>query len=173
MAAKYLRQRLPIVNPDVIAFRLNPRRLEVPAILEAGKIAIRERTALLDARQSFAIETTLSGNSEIRLMSDASSAGYKVNLVYVGLDLSKTSLARVTHRVTMGEHSVPPEDILRRYPCSLKNLAGAMRLATRTLLIDNSGRGFRLLMIREAGRKPIVARMLPTWAQRAVPQELR
>jgi len=47
LAAKYLRNRLPIVNPDVIAARISEDDQHSPAILEAGKIALRQRSALL------------------------------------------------------------------------------------------------------------------------------
>jgi predicted ABC-type ATPase len=102
LVARYLRERLPIINPDLIALRIGMSRQGTAAIIEAGKIAVRERAALLNAGESFAIETTLSGNSEIRLMRDASSANYKVNLVFVGVDVPETSVSRVAHRFVWG-----------------------------------------------------------------------
>lgn len=109
LVATRLRERLPIVNPDVIAVRISQNRPDLPAVIEAGKIAVRERAALLAARESFAIETTLSGNSEIRLMREASGAGYKLNLVFVGVRSANVSEVRVAHRVRMGLHNVPPD----------------------------------------------------------------
>ena len=173
LVAKYLRQRLPIVNPDVIAVGLGGGGPNTSAAIEAGKIAIRQRAALLEAGESFAIETTLSGKSEIRLLHDAGLAGYKVNLVYVGVKSAQVSERRVAHRVARGEHFVPNEDIVRRYPRSMENLSVAMRLADRTWIVDNTGRPFQLLMIREHGATKIVARMLPQWVLTAVPEELR
>ena len=173
LAAKYLRNRLPIVNPDVIAASFGPGDPQSSAILEAGKIALRQRSALHGARVSFAIETTLSGNSELRLMRDAGSAGYKVNLAFVGIDSASVSQWRVTHRVSLGLHFVPSDDILRRYPRSMENLAIAMRLADRSLLVDNTGEGFRLILVRDLGRKPTVANRLPKWAIAAIPEDLR
>jgi predicted ABC-type ATPase len=173
LAAKYLRNRLPIVNPDVIAARISEDDPQSPAILEAGKIALRQRSELLAAKQPFAIETTLSGNSEIRLMRDAANAGYKVNLAFVGIESALISQGRVTHRVSLGLHFVPSDDIIRRYPRSMENLPIAMRLAARSILLDNTGEGFRLLLIREQGRKPTVAKKLPAWLVRAVLEDLR
>jgi len=173
LVARYLRQRLPIVNPDVIAVAISKDHPESPAVIRAGKIAVRERAAFLAGRQSFAIETTLSGNSEIRLMLEANSAGYKVNLVFVGVRSPSVSEGRVAHRVRMGQHFVPTEDILRRYPRSMENLPVAMRLADRTLIVDNTSRRFRLLLIREHGVTKIVAGVLPQWVLAAVPEELR
>ena len=173
LAARYLRQRLPIVNPDVIAANLLVNALGAPDILQAGKIAIHERSALLSARQSFAIETTLSGNSEIRLMREAAIAGYKVNLVFVGVGSAVVSQGRVNHRVRLGLHHVSSEDILRRYPRSMGNLPVAMRLAARTYVIDNTSKHFRLVLIRESGTTRIVAEKLSQWAVQAIPKELR
>jgi len=172
LVAKHLRSRLPIVNPDVIAAELGGGSLNL-AVLGAGKIALRQRAALLADGMPFAIETTLSGNSEIRVMRDAAAAGSKVNLVFVGVQSALVSQGRVTHRVRMGLHFVPPEDIVRRYPRSMENLSVAMRIAERTFVVDNTGEGFRLLMIRRGGVTRTYGRKLPAWALDAVPPELR
>jgi predicted ABC-type ATPase len=173
LVARYLRDRQPVVNPDVIASDIGQDDLSSPAILEAGRIAIRQRFALVAGGHSFAIETTLSGNSEIRLMRDANNAGYKVNLVFVGVRSALLSQRRVDHRVSLGLHFVPPEDIVRRYPRSMENLAVAMRLANRSLLVDNTGEGFRLILIQRDGCTSTVAKKLPAWVIEAVPAELR
>jgi predicted ABC-type ATPase len=173
LVARYLRNRLPVINPDVIAVSLRADHPERSAVIKAAKIAIRERAVLLAARQSFAIETTLSGHSEIRLINDAVSAGYKVNLVFVGVNSAQISQSRVAHRVRMGLHIVPHEDIVRRYRRSMEHLAFAMKLATRSIVVDNTGKSFRLLLIRENGRAPTVAKKLPSWLIEAVPEEFR
>jgi predicted ABC-type ATPase len=82
LVAKYLRSRLPIVNPDVIAVVMSEADDENLNILQAGKIALQLRADLLASGHSFAIETTLSGNSELKLMRDAKARGYKVNFVF-------------------------------------------------------------------------------------------
>jgi predicted ABC-type ATPase len=173
LAAQHLRGRLPIVNPDVIALSLPKLADGTDAVIEAGKIALRERASYLGRGESFAVETTMSGKSELRLMRDAIRAGYKVNLVFVGVDIPDTSVARVAHRVRMGLHFVPAEDIVRRYGRSMENLPIAMQLSTRSLLVDNTGRRFRLLLIREHGRIRRISRELPAWVLAALPEELR
>ena len=172
LVARHLRTRLPIINPDTIALEIGGNST-TPAIIDAGKIAIRRRMEKLSARLPFAIETTLSGNSEIRLMRDARSSGYKVNLVFVGVKSAIVCQWRVAHRVRMGHHHVPPEDILRRFDRSLANLPVAMRIAHRTLVADNTGRRLRLILVRQDDRTRLVARVLPDWALQAIPEELR
>jgi len=105
-------------------------------------------------------------------MGDAIDAGYKVNLVYVRVRLA-VSQGRVAHRVRMGLHFVPVEDIWRRYPRSLKNLPKAMQLAERTLLLDNSGKAFRLLLVRENNKTRTLVPELPSWVAAVIPEEFR
>jgi predicted ABC-type ATPase len=64
-------------------------------MLQAGKEAARLRREHLASARSFAIETTLSGHSELRVMEDAHAAGFKVNLIFLGIAGPETSLARV------------------------------------------------------------------------------
>lgn len=99
---RYVSGRLPVINPDNIAREL-PRLLSCGVDEhEAGARAIAERTRRLTAHETFGFKTTLSGNSELKLMRDASAAGYKVNLVYVGIPNAAASAFRVAERLRAG-----------------------------------------------------------------------
>jgi predicted ABC-type ATPase len=117
LVARYrLADRIPVVNPDVIAREIKPDHRGEPAImLKAGKLAASRRRALLRARESLAIETTLTGHSELRVMRDARDAGFKVTLVFVNVRNALTSIARVRERVAAGGHDVPSAIVRRRY----------------------------------------------------------
>jgi predicted ABC-type ATPase len=163
-------RRLPIVNPDDIARDLGDR----PGVIAAaGRQAIRDRRELLGARRSFGIETTLSGASALAFMTTFEAAGYRLMLVYVGLEDPALSQARVMERVANGGHDVPTSDIMRRYPDSMANLAKALAMAERAWVIDNSGRRRRLLLSLAHGRTAYLAADLPEWATRAIPAALR
>jgi predicted ABC-type ATPase len=169
----YLGDRLPVVNPDNIARDL-PRKPDGSlAQGDAGRIATQERAGHLAGRRSFAIETTLSGKSELNLMREAKEAGYAVNLVYVGIPSPQLSAGRVRQRVEQGGHDVPIADTDRRYPRSMANLEGAMRLADRSIVIDNAGDRPRTVLIRENERTRYLSGDLPRWAEGAIPAELR
>lgn len=100
--------RLPFVNPDDIARQLAPTDFDNPRIvIQAGRQAVAERRAHLLARRSFAIETTLTGNSSLDLIHQAITSDYKINLVFIGLDDVALSMARVASRVLAGGHNVP------------------------------------------------------------------
>ena len=93
---------------------------------------------LLASRQSFLVETTLSGNTYLKMMARAKAAGYLVVLLYVGTEDVEINLQRVRQRVRKGGHDVPEEDQRRRYPRSLANLERALKLADEAILFDNS-----------------------------------
>lgn len=57
---------LPVIDPDAVARILRPDAPEA-AMIEAGRLVIERAQDLLRQRQSFAIETTLSGHTQLRL----------------------------------------------------------------------------------------------------------
>lgn len=156
---RYVRDRIPVVNPDNIVRSLDPALGAAARLALAGRRAVRERADLLASHRSFAIETTLTGHSELDLMRAARLAGYKVNLIYIGLASVQNSVSRVRERALRGGHDVPMADLLRRFA----NLPRAIALADRSILLDNSGEHRRLLHSREGGRVKFTAAALPEW----------
>jgi predicted ABC-type ATPase len=135
---------------------------------QAAIAAGRERTLLssayLRAGVDFAIETTLSGRTMIRLIDAAHSRGYEVHLVFVALDNPKRCMARVRARVAKGGHSVPDPDILRRYERSICAFRELVWLVDEAKAYDNSGDGHRLILEVRAGKIVWRANALPLWA---------
>lgn len=145
--------RILIINPDNIARTLPPDLSDGARVIQGGRIAVRERSALLAARQTFGIETTLTGR----------------NLVYIGLRDVRHSIGRVSERVRRGGHDVPLVDLLRRFDRSVANLRIVMTIANhRVLLVDSSGQRRRLLFSSKAGRVKYRSPAAPTWATLAM-----
>lgn len=139
---------MPVVNADDIAAKLRQEQIgveEAAIIAQAGRIALKQRNALLAERRSFVIETTLTGHSELHLMQAAKARGYKVNLVYVKIASPEQSNSRVCTRVATGGHDVPEADIFRRFARSLENLPKAIAISDRVRILDNRGVGYRIL----------------------------
>jgi predicted ABC-type ATPase len=153
----YIFKNIHIINPDVIA------KEQSLSVLEAGKIAIGQRKEMFGTKKSFAIETTLTGNGEIKLMQEAKEQGYKVNLAYVGIDDASLSNTRVKERVIKGGHDVPSEDILRRYDRSVGNLSKAFEIADRAYVFDNSTKKRNLVCIKKAEIIKTSNKELPEW----------
>lgn len=166
---RYIAGRVPVVNPDNIARQLAVGS-DAQRIIGAGRIAVAERQRLIADRASFVIETTLTGKSELDLMRAASTAGYKVNLIYIGLGDVGYSIGRVRSRVASGGHDVPIPDLLRRFPRSQDNLHTATKLADRVLLFDNSGTRRQLILSQERGRVKFRAATPPQWVLPYLPK---
>jgi predicted ABC-type ATPase len=153
------------------AWQLHPNNPE-SAVIAGGKQAIKRARAYLDNSQSFAVETTLSGNTYLRMTVEAKSRGWQVNLIYVGVDNVQISIERVAQRVVAGGHNVSEEDIRRRYRRSLTNLPIAIQQADYTSIFDNSARaGYRKVLTIAQGRITERSRKLPEWIIAALPQE--
>ncbi|MHB8254545.1 MAG: AAA family ATPase [Acidiferrobacter sp.] len=166
LADYWLAKTIPVVSPDSMAANqgLTP--------IQAGKAAIREQERLLQDGASFAVDTTLSGNRELELMNRAAKIGYKINLVFIGINDVSVCQGRIEERVADGGHNVPDEDVRRRYARSLTNLAEAIARADRAFVLDNSGENRRLLFSVERGRVRHLTSRLPLWAKSALPKKL-
>lgn len=155
---------IPNVNPDAIAASIPRQKDGRLAESEAGKIAIKTRNEYLESRCSFAFETTLSGNSELRIMQQARAAGYIVILIFIGVDSPLKSASRIAQRVQLGGHDVPTEAIERRYNRSMEALKKAAILADKTIIYDNTKQHIKLVEI-EFGQAKKFSK-LPDWLVR-------
>lgn len=129
-ALKYLR-RVGVdafINADMIASGLSPFHPERQAAA-AGRLFLREVETRITAREDFAIETTLSGRSYLRLIERLHADGWTVELYYLVLPSVRVSKMRVAERVSHGGHNIPAADIERRFPRSLRNLMDSYRMA--------------------------------------------
>ena len=140
-------REFPLLDPDVIGKALRttlPRTFTIAAarqVLASAKDHIGKR-------ESFAVETTLSGMHYLRMMVDARIRGFEVVLVYIGTENVDINLARIRNRVLAGGHDVPESDVRRRYERSFKSLPIAIERADHTILFDNSTEeGYRLVAV--------------------------
>lgn len=86
IARRFFIGRIPFVNADDIARDLDPNDVNsISAHMRAGRIALELRDGYLNRSETFAMETTVTGKSELALMRRAREAGYKVNLIFVGI----------------------------------------------------------------------------------------
>lgn len=109
------------VNADEIAKGLSPFHPESVAI-QAGKLMIERMIQLLKDGETFALETTLSTRSYVKLVQQAQRNGYYVTLIFFSLASPEQAVRRVAQRVTQGGHNIPTDVIYRRYARGLKNL---------------------------------------------------
>jgi predicted ABC-type ATPase len=136
---------LRFLNADEIARGLSP--LDPGAgQFKAGRLLLEEVRASIAKRETFALESTLSGVTYVRLLNTARDDGYHIELHYVWLSSPEQAIARVRRRVREGGHYVPEADIRRRFARSLTHLVrDYLPLATRWLVWDNRSLPTKLL----------------------------
>ena len=127
------------INADEIAKTLPESDDGKSKERRASEAALRKIAEMIETRQSFIFETTLSSQQSLRLMRDAKAAGFTVGLYYTALDSVETNIERVRQRVLKGGHNIPEDDIRRRHRGSLEKLSAALKFADEVVLVDNSG----------------------------------
>ena len=70
----------PVLDPDSFSNILHPRRTATASI-GAGKEVVRLARKHLERRESFAVETTLSGKNSLEMMVSARTQGFEIVLV--------------------------------------------------------------------------------------------
>jgi predicted ABC-type ATPase len=123
----------PFLNADEIEKELAISKLQ------AGKTFFIRLQKFIDAGESFVLESTLSGNYLMNVIEKATESGYSVKIVYIFLETPKDCIQRIRIRVTLGGHSIPDEDVIRRYYRSKINFWNDYKnLATEWVMIHNS-----------------------------------
>jgi predicted ABC-type ATPase len=136
---------LHFVNADLIAAGLSPLKPELAAVA-AGRMVLSEIDRLAGARQSFAFESTLAGQTYLPRLRRWRASGYRIEIFFLQLDSPQLALARIRARVKQGGHDVPRAAVLRRFERGWKNFQSHYRpLADAWAVYDNSGDTHRLL----------------------------
>jgi predicted ABC-type ATPase len=154
---------IPFINADIEAERLSPGS-PANAALAAGRTTLANIARQISQKDTFALETTLSGLSTLTTMRRAQTAGYTIDLSYLCLDSPDLNRTRVAMRVAAGGHDIPDEDIFRRFHRSLRNLPAAVALADRARVFDNTrGKTPRLIFELHGHQILHVHSSLPDW----------
>jgi len=150
------------VNPDEYA-KLHGGELA------GGKEAVKRRKELINDMQSFVTETTLSGKGPIRLIEQASKAGFRITLIYIGSPSPNLNIERVKHRVARGGHHVKSDDIKRRYTDSLNNLQASIEKVATAHVFTTNAVTKRIFSTRAGNVRPRQGVKIPAW----VPESLK
>lgn len=109
------------VNLDEIARGLSPLE-PAAAETDAARIALARARAFIAERKTFAMETTLSGLTHLRLLALASASGLSTAMMYFSVRDPAICLERIARRVAEGGHDVPETVVRRRFARSHANL---------------------------------------------------
>ena len=130
---------LRFYNADELARGLSPLDPAAAAI-KAGRLLLTAIRQSIGRKETFALESTLSGKTHIRIFEGALAQGYEIELHYLWLANPEQAIARVRRRVRLGGHDVPVLDIRRRFNRGRIHLIdGYLPLATRWAIWDSRG----------------------------------
>jgi predicted ABC-type ATPase len=124
------------INADEIAKGVSPLDFEA-GLLQASRIFLQSLNKKLEAGETFAFETTLSGKSYLTQIPQWQQAGWQVILIYLYIPSAEFSALRVSQRFEQGGHNVPYDIILRRYPRSVRNLFLYSEVCDQTFCFNN------------------------------------
>jgi predicted ABC-type ATPase len=141
----------PYLNADEIARNLLPRNAEAAALAAGRQLILQMRGLVRDGR-SFALETTCSGKSYLRLLEQCKWDGWRITLIYFWLPTPQEAIARVARRVGHGGHNIPADVVLRRYYAGISNMRDLyLPLADEAEIYDNSDRKRILIAEKREG----------------------
>jgi predicted ABC-type ATPase len=125
------------VNADSIALGLSPFNPE-NAALAAGRIMLERVHHLIQDKEDFAFETTLSTRSYVSLIREAQKMSYQITLLYFWLNTPEMAIQRVAERVNNGGHNIPDDVIKRRYYRGIHNLINLyIPICDNWMVLDN------------------------------------
>ncbi len=102
------------MNADDIARELSHDDFNKVRIA-AGKIFLKNLRILLNQNKNFVIESTLAGKYLLPIIKEAKLNRYNVVIIYIFLENKELAIKRIEERVLKGGHSVPKEDVIRRF----------------------------------------------------------
>ena len=102
----------------------------------AGRETLRRSRAWMASRRSFVRESTLSSREIARSAQAARDAGYRVTLIFVGLDTVCATKNRVQVRTRSGGHAIAVRDQERRILRSFDNAPRVAAIADEAYFLE-------------------------------------
>ena len=153
------------LNPDEIAKGLDGQ--EPVRAVAAGRETLRRSRAWMESRRSFIRESTLSSREIVRSAQAARDAGYRVTLVFVGLNAVTVTKNRVRIRSRSGGHAIPVRDQERRFLRSFDNAPRVAVIADEAYCLDNVSEQPRTVAVVHHGSVLFRDTASAAWVERA------
>jgi predicted ABC-type ATPase len=145
-------RQLEFVNADLIARGLSPYDPDSVA-MEAGRVALERIRRLINDRQSFTWESTMSGRTAVGWLQAAKKFGYRIKCYFLWVREVETTLRRIRQRVQEGGHNIDLKISQRRFFKTIQNFFSIYRpLCDTWKLIANDGEAPRLVAVEKEGR---------------------
>jgi predicted ABC-type ATPase len=139
-------------------------------VAEAQRLADHRRESCITARRSFSFETVMSHPSKVEILAKSRSAGFFIQLFFVGIDDPLTNVERLALRVSQGGHDVPQDRIVARWYRTMELLSEAILASDRAYIFDNSTiDGPRPVFLWTSGNWQVMqSDPIPMWIKRYI-----
>lgn len=145
-----------IIDVDLITAKLGGNKLK------GGKRAVALINECLEKGVDFTQETTLSGRKTLSTVIAAREKNYYICLYYVAVSTADESLSRIENRVRKGGHSIPADDVKRRYQKRFEDLAAILPYCNESHFYDNEN-GFAEVGEYRCGKLLSIGDYRPHW----------
>lgn len=125
------------INTDEIVNEIGDWRNDKDQI-RAGRIALKKRKEYIEQGVRFNQETTLTGNSIVKTIKEIKNNGYKIIMMYIGVENPEIAKERIKIWVANGGHHIPDNIVEKRYHESLQNLEKVANFCDNLIVFDNS-----------------------------------
>lgn len=132
--------------------------------LAGGRAALTTIRSCISRGISFTQETSFPDDQTEATAKQVRELGYHVRLFYVGLDTLEESLSRIENRVRRGGHSIPQEDVARRFDGRWGALAKVLPYCDEAEFYDNDN-GFVKVAEYRNGELRSVGDRVPNWLE--------
>lgn len=142
----HAKKPIPFLNPDLIATGLGPT-LNEKASFQAGRVLLNEIKNKIQAGDSFAFESTLSGLTYASIINEAKKNNYKIIIYFIFLNKITLNISRIKKRVSQGGHNIPTNIVRRRHLRCFENFWNLYReLSDEWTILDNSNSKPKLIL---------------------------
>ncbi len=137
------------LSADNIANEIAPDKLEEVRV-QAGRLFFQKLFSLIEQKEDFVVESTLSGLGFQRIIRQLRRSGYSITIIFTFLETPDTCVTRIRERVLKGGHDVPESDIIRRFYRSKENFWRIYRMESDSwYLFYNSSESFQKVAFGE------------------------
>jgi predicted ABC-type ATPase len=137
-------QDYAFLNADEIAKEIGGSKVS------AGKMFFKRLNEAIVAEKSLLIESTLSGRYLIRFINLLREKNYEITIIFLFAETPEILIERIKVRVEKGGHSVPDEDVRRRFKRGKSNFWNVYKnLADSWSLFYNSEGRFYEFVVGE------------------------
>lgn len=165
----YIPHQISVFNGDLILQELQKKHPSIESVRLAGAVSQQlenKRYRALLLNEDFGFETNYSADLTTELVLQFKSEGYRINLVYFGMDDVNECLLRVNERKINGGHNVPKDVVEFNFEEGIKRIHNDLYLYDSILFAQAVEKETQLVALYQDGRELYKFDQTPFWFEK-------